>query len=798
MSRLRALWVVMAVIAVFCLGACQKDSGPTENEPPASDSVELDGTVQDLPASTPAGDLKVFSGFDSTAVQSNGWFRIPVSRTQNKAVLLVDSAGKLRHLTFFPARVNGAVEMSAKETAVSLIMMNPLLMPDTPELALEFRELIEGRGAFLDFKTTLTQKLQGGYALGDSDHDIEAKLALVYDDLYLILHQTALARAARDEIGPTNGLTLRTVGSDPANLEFQITNARNRWVAVWGTTHSLSGGFGPAQRLSLVPAPKVSILELILHGGSSEVATSPTLSLARTGRDFARIDCYGIGVNPNLSEGEFERVIEPALYTVVFDFSLPITSLLAGMNVDLEGEPAQHPFKRIVDLMALQCPDLSAELLSAMQAQDAPAIYTKLVACYVETLRDNPEEFAGAVREVIMAANGGALPRSFVKQWLFPARLVGTALGTTNLSWVFASRITSDVVTTFRCDIATAPVYDATVEGRVLDASTDAGLEGVEILVATAEGVPVDGIMTDAQGEYSAPVPAGALVLDFVKQGYFGARQTATVDPSSTTTLPAVRLASHDDARGTAGGKVIDAQSGFGLAGVDVRLVAGLDPEAVGEVATDVTDESGMYEFASIRPGSYTAVASEDGFISQWTYLAVVGGVTRSDFDITLSRPLGEGYRFVLTWGEAPSDLDSHLATPVIEGSAYEIRWNNRGSLDSAPYANLDVDDQSSYGPETITIAANHEGVYRYAIYAWSTDALLSQSQARVVLYSGDQILRQWTVPGSGDGRWWYVCDLNAITASVQGVNSIQSEPPTGISPSLMGVSKTQAGRNGE
>ncbi len=121
--------------------ACQKDSNPTENEPPVTDSIELGGSVVDLPPSTSMDGLKVLSGFDSTAVGQTGTFRIGVSRTLNKAVLLVDSTGKPRHLTFFPANVNGSVEMSAKETALSFIMMNPLLMPDTPELALEFRSV---------------------------------------------------------------------------------------------------------------------------------------------------------------------------------------------------------------------------------------------------------------------------------------------------------------------------------------------------------------------------------------------------------------------------------------------------------------------------------------------------------------------------------------------------------------------------------------------------------------------------------------------------------------------------------
>jgi len=54
--------------------------------------------------------------------------------------------------------------------------------------------------------------------------------------------------------------------------------------------------------------------------------------------------------------------------------------------------------------------------------------------------------------------------------------------------------------------------------------------------------------------------------------------------------------------------------------------------------------------------------------------------------------------RFVLTWGYLPKDLDSHLFTP----NEQHIYFAQK-----APYlagANLDVDDTTSYGPETTTI----------------------------------------------------------------------------------------------
>jgi len=60
--------------------------------------------------------------------------------------------------------------------------------------------------------------------------------------------------------------------------------------------------------------------------------------------------------------------------------------------------------------------------------------------------------------------------------------------------------------------------------------------------------------------------------------------------------------------------------------------------------------------------------------------------------------------QFTLTWGENPGDLDSHLWTPSINNQVHHIFYANQGSPTSGPFAELDVDDVTSYGPEHITI----------------------------------------------------------------------------------------------
>lgn len=70
--------------------------------------------------------------------------------------------------------------------------------------------------------------------------------------------------------------------------------------------------------------------------------------------------------------------------------------------------------------------------------------------------------------------------------------------------------------------------------------------------------------------------------------------------------------------------------------------------------------------------------------------------------------------RFVLTWGYQPKDLDSHLITPN-EKHVYFAQKNP-----NLAGANLDVDDTSSYGLETITITELQSGQYLYLVHNYS------------------------------------------------------------------------------
>jgi hypothetical protein len=141
--------------------------------------------------------------------------------------------------------------------------------------------------------------------------------------------------------------------------------------------------------------------------------------------------------------------------------------------------------------------------------------------------------------------------------------------------------------------------------------------------------------------------------------------------------------------------------------------------------------------------------------------------------------------RIVLTWGQDPSDLDSHLVGPNADGSLFHVFYQQLGD-DS--YAELDHDDTTSYGPETITIYSQIDGVYNYAVHDYtdrdSTDSSsLSQSGATVRVYRGSTLAATFSVPSNSSGTLWTVFTMNGNVITPVNTMSYESDPAAVLMP---------------
>lgn len=141
--------------------------------------------------------------------------------------------------------------------------------------------------------------------------------------------------------------------------------------------------------------------------------------------------------------------------------------------------------------------------------------------------------------------------------------------------------------------------------------------------------------------------------------------------------------------------------------------------------------------------------------------------------------------RIVLNWGKNPSDLDSHLSY-----KNQHIYWDKKQGLS----ANLDVDDTDSYGPETVTIEKRLENQYYvYSVHDFSDRESpdtrnLANSQAKVMVYAGESLIRSYYVPTGKAGNLWTVFrispegeiqDINQISGTRAGADRIGSTVST-------------------
>ncbi len=229
---------------------------------------------------------------------------------------------------------------------------------------------------------------------------------------------------------------------------------------------------------------------------------------------------------------------------------------------------------------------------------------------------------------------------------------------------------------------------------------------------------------------------------------------------------------------GSISGKVLDALS-LGIPNAQVQIV---DLNL-----STTTSSDGSYSFSSIPPGTYGIVAYKAGYNpSAQVNVRVFSGQETAALSIVLSSIVASNeYRIVLTWGENPRDLDSHLWTPPIEGTSYHIAYYSMGDIDSPPYTALDVDDVTSYGPETITITEIYSGTYTYAVKHYAGSGKITTSGATVKIYNDSGNIRTYEVDPNATcgevGWYWTVFELDGSSGMITTVNTFSSSSPRSV-----------------
>jgi hypothetical protein len=326
------------------------------------------------------------------------------------------------------------------------------------------------------------------------------------------------------------------------------------------------------------------------------------------------------------------------------------------------------------------------------------------------------------------------------------------------------------------------------LRGNVKDAVSSNPISGVQVevydtlLVATG--------VTDVDGIYQLSVPAKENYrVEFHKDGYLSEIYYGVdVEVNSTKYLETVlQVDTEHGGTGSVSGTVRNALNGQGVADMAIALREGINVTSGPVVVSTTTASDGTYSFTNLDAGSYTAEVSAAGYNTTYFTVLCVGGTETADQDATVTPVLPTGeIRIILTWGDTPQDLDSHLTGPLTDETRFHMYYPLAETNQGSPwpeYVKLDLDDVTSYGPETTTIYQVFDGTYRFSVHDYTnrnstSSTALSNSSAQVRVYSGSDLINTFNVPAGSAGTVWTVFEI--LDGSIVPINtfSYESSPP--------------------
>jgi len=285
-------------------------------------------------------------------------------------------------------------------------------------------------------------------------------------------------------------------------------------------------------------------------------------------------------------------------------------------------------------------------------------------------------------------------------------------------------------------------------------------------------------VNADENGEFELVLTPGIYYLNIVAEGYKSIILfDIKVESEETQYIEQVLMIEENpetNKKGIVQGYIKNALNGNAISGANVIFRKGWN-NRYGDVSSwwvsDTTATSNVFGYYSdeLTCGNYTAEISMNGYIVGYANIVVsdVSNTIQQNVVLTPILPEDE-YRIVLQWGSSPSDLDSHITGPTETGSRFHVYFSNKQYKENGEVvARLDVDDTSSYGPETITMTLKPDldGVYRYSVHDYSNryvtnSKALSLSGAKVMLYRGNELLETYNVPINMTGNLWTVFEI--------------------------------------
>lgn len=581
-------------------------------------------------------------------------------------------------------------------------------------------------------------------------------------------------------------LDIKNLGSN--NDTFSLTLSASPWPAVFSSTGTTSMNVGPLSPLASTKVA-VNVSVPVSPATTSSTATVTATSAGDpTKSSSSTLTTTLSPVNVSIPQLVLDACPTGKAYVIVNDQSgAPITGLTSGNFTVREDGITRSP-------ISVSTVGGASSAISAAMTLDYSGSMSGTPITDLETAANSFINNLGVydAMEIIKFSTDVETVQSFTTNKTLLADAVNT-------SWSSAGGVTA-----FYDSVYVALTDTSARSGRKAVIAMTDGLDNASshtisqvITYATALGIPVYTIglgsadsailaqlATATGGQYyNAPTATDlqsiyAQIASTLQNQYEVTFPSGLTDGSTHSLQISVTNAtgtgsaskqfiSCSSSTGIIAGNVVNATNNQGMGGVSVTLAGPVNRSAT-------TDGSGNFTFSGLQAGNYSLTTSINGFISDTRLVTVTVGNTTTVV-VSLSPVLSSSeYRVVLSWGSAPTDLDLYAFVPTGTG-CYKVYYGDMGSETASPYTFLDVDDVSSYGPETITIKQQINGTYQFWVDNFSETPDITTSAAEVRLYNGANLVRTFSIPLMPTGNLgWHVFDLVPTTGQLIEVNSLE------------------------
>ena len=330
------------------------------------------------------------------------------------------------------------------------------------------------------------------------------------------------------------------------------------------------------------------------------------------------------------------------------------------------------------------------------------------------------------------------------------------------------------------------PLHKGILSGTVLidDQLSLRKARGVDVSLYKLNGkTPIAQVITDDQGRFELEAFEGNYTLRIAHQNKVNTMYIPITEPVWIQGATCIDLGSYKLVGSQLGvdvdnvkGRVSNAKTGQPIQGANITIEGGWGFAAHNTAKKAATNINGEFSIDLVS-GYYKLTAQKNGFVPVSETIHV-SRLYNSDYSLSMMPATLEGnYRIVLSWGKKPLDLDAHLSgTTLNRGANFHVYYQNKNAYDNnQQICDLDIDDTSSYGPETITLKTQHLEPYYYYVYNYSNDESIANSQATVKLYKGNRLIDTFHVPvNQGDGRYWNL--FAVVNGGIVTSNTVSSQ----------------------